>query len=256
MKSRTLETMQPFDPSLDPAREPAGENEPDFQRKCLVGSVIAHLLLLVIVLTAPAFMRHEPGAPAVILHLRSAADIEAILQPHAPLQEASVPEPPAPQIEPPRPPRPAIRFDESNTKTFKVPTQPQKQSRPDLSKVTEALRKSADASRSELAENLSTKVQIDIPQARTDTYALQVWQAYDRVWRVPQRNLNGEVCVNVSIRADGTVASSRIGHFSGSEDLRASVQSALEKVSFVAPLPASYNTSEKTFTIAFKAEAK
>ena len=58
------------------------------------------------------------------------------------------------------------------------------------------------------------------------------------------------------IARDGKVASSRILQSSGSPAVDRSIQTTLDRVTFVAPFPAGAKDSQRTFTISFSLKAK
>jgi len=82
--------------------------------------------------------------------------------------------------------------------------------------------------------------------------------AYMRAWLIPDElaSSSAKLRVSVTIRRDGTVISSRIQSRSGNSALDASVQRALDKVTFVAPFPASVKDAQKTFWLEFDPRAR
>jgi TonB family protein len=82
--------------------------------------------------------------------------------------------------------------------------------------------------------------------------------AYMRAWLIPgdAANETSKVVVAITLRRDGTVASSSIKTRSGNSALDSSVQRALDKVNFVAPFPDSVKDAQKTFWLEFDPRAK
>jgi TonB family protein len=82
--------------------------------------------------------------------------------------------------------------------------------------------------------------------------------AYMRAWLIPDdlASASAKVKVTVTLGRDGRVISSRIQSRSGNSALDASVQRALDKVTFVAPFPASVKDAQKTFWLEFDPRAK
>jgi len=82
--------------------------------------------------------------------------------------------------------------------------------------------------------------------------------AYMRAWLIPDdlASSSAKVKVTVTLRRDGTVISTRIQSRSGNAELDASVQRALDKVTYVAPFPDSVKDAQKTFWLEFDPRAK
>ena len=89
-------------------------------------------------------------------------------------------------------------------------------------------------------------------------YALAVKSIYDRAWTSPENITKDDAVTEatVTISRDGQVISSRITRRSGDASLDASVQRALDRVSFVAPFPDGATDSERTFTIFFNPQVR
>jgi len=89
-------------------------------------------------------------------------------------------------------------------------------------------------------------------------YASVVKSVYDQAWTPPDDMAGDDVTtkVSVTIGSDGTVISSRIIEKSGDERVDASVQRALDRVTFVAPFPDGAKEKERTFFINFNPQAK
>lgn len=82
--------------------------------------------------------------------------------------------------------------------------------------------------------------------------------AYMRAWLIPgdAADETSRVTVSITLNRDGSVLSSRIQKRSGNSALDASVQRALDKVTFVAPFPDSEKSAQKTFWLEFDPRAK
>ena len=81
---------------------------PQFQTKCFVASAAMHVLLLLIVFVAPAFLPEKPRVSTPVINLVSARQLDAILRaaeaPSAPAPTApAAPVPPAPTVTEPAP---------------------------------------------------------------------------------------------------------------------------------------------------------
>ena len=89
-------------------------------------------------------------------------------------------------------------------------------------------------------------------------YASVVKSVYDQAWTPPDDMAGDDANtkVSVTIGSDGTVISSRIIEKSGDERVDASVQRALDRVTFVAPFPDGAKEKERTFIINFNPQAK
>jgi protein TonB len=89
-------------------------------------------------------------------------------------------------------------------------------------------------------------------------YASVVKSVYDQAWTPPDDMAGDDenTKVSVTIGSDGTVISSRIIEKSGDERVDASVQRALDRVTFVAPFPEGATEKERTFIINFNPQAK
>ena len=79
-----------------------------------------------------------------------------------------------------------------------------------------------------------------------------------RAWLIPSdaADETSKVVVTITLRRDGTVLSSRIQTRSGNSSLDASVQRALDKVTFVAPFPDTVKDAQKTFWLQFDPRAR
>ena len=89
-------------------------------------------------------------------------------------------------------------------------------------------------------------------------YASVVKSIYDQAWTLPDSIANDDenVKVTATIASDGTVISARIVAPSGSPAVDQSVQAALDKVRYAAPLPDDAREDQRTITIYFDVKAK
>jgi colicin import membrane protein len=87
-------------------------------------------------------------------------------------------------------------------------------------------------------------------------FRASVQKAYWDAWSVPNGVPNVTVTVSVTIARDGTVISSRITDSSGNGEVDASVQRALDRVKFAAPLPSSATEDQRTVPLIFNTQAK
>jgi len=204
------------------------------------------------------------------------------LQQAQPQQPA--PTPPAPK--PPTPKPPVVERDTPKTETPKpAPVKTEdtgwKPRKPDVSltlttrkpagstKTTPDTRaneraKAIESAANTIANSASGSVKVDelrgpggggVPYAG---FKDALVSAYWNVWLLPSDTVNetSTVKVSVTLRRDGSVISARIQTRSGNSSLDASVQRALDKVSFVAPFPPSMKEAQKTFWLEFDPKAK
>ena len=89
-------------------------------------------------------------------------------------------------------------------------------------------------------------------------YASVVKSVYDQAWTLPDTVANDDenVKVSVTIASDGTVINARIITASGDAPVDATVQRALERVTFIAPFPSGTTDNERTYVINFNPKAK
>jgi colicin import membrane protein len=111
-----------------------------------------------------------------------------------------------------------------------------------------------------LKRNFSPGTTIDMPGDSTvayANYASVVKSIYDRAWTLPDTIAADEnITVKVTIASDGTVISSRIIERSGDTPVDASVQRALDRVTFVAAFPEGSSDKQRTYTINFNPQIK
>ena len=79
---------------------------------------------------------------------------------------------------------------------------------------------------------------------------------YYEAWDVPDGVPDSKVFVSITLARDGTVVASRITKRSGNASLDDSVQKALNRVSFVAPLPENESKDSMEFAFGFKPDMK
>ncbi|HXF09168.1 MAG TPA: TonB family protein [Desulfuromonadaceae bacterium] len=260
------------------------------QKKCVLGTAIAHLLLFGCILIANTgfFERRQKAEDATIFTVIPANVLDNAI--NMGTQGAPPPPPPAPptppkpaaQIKPtPPPPQPVKAPDPTPSlmdrmkKYFNPPAKPTPtQTKPDdhkvqpnLTKVTRTKvnptpNKAAQKALDNLRKNLNNKgTQISLAPnsaVATANYATVVRSVYDNAWILPDKiaNDNENVTVSVTIARDGTVISSRIVTPSGDGPVDASVQQALDRVNFVAAFPEGSTDKERTYTIVYNPQLK
>lgn len=89
-------------------------------------------------------------------------------------------------------------------------------------------------------------------------YAQLVKSRYTIAWNPPDgiEDENATAKVSITILRDGTVISARITRSSGSQAMDRSIQSTLDRVTFIAPFPAGSSDSQRTYIINFNLKAK
>jgi len=83
-----------------------------------------------------------------------------------------------------------------------------------------------------------------------------IYTKYFDAWQVPDGAPDLTVYVSITLARDGTVVTSRITDRSGNAQLDSSVQKALDRVRFVAPLPDSETQETREFNFGFNPEMK
>lgn len=127
----------------------------------------------------------------------------------------------------------------------------------DKRRRTEALNRAVAGIRGGVAG--STEVRLSGPGGGGVPYGnflSAVEKVYYDAWNVPDGVPDVTVRVSVTIARDGTVISARITDNSGTAAVDDSVQRALERVKFAAPLPDSEKNDQRTVTIRFNTQAK
>jgi TonB family protein len=120
---------------------------------------------------------------------------------------------------------------------------------------------------SRTAENLGnslssgTSIELKGPGGGGVPYAnfLQAVQSvYDRAWVIPDGAADSEAVAttSVTIARDGTVLNARITRNSGNSEVDRSVQAALQRVKYAAPLPDAASEDQRTVSINFRAKPK
>jgi colicin import membrane protein len=175
------------------------------------------------------------------------------------LKELFTPEPS------PEPVKPAPKKAESKTHQIQISTQRVARVAPRTSATTttddsqQTARAISSAIRN-LKRNFSPGTEIEMPGDSTvayANYASVVKSIYDRAWTLPDTIAGDEnITVKVTIASDGTVISSRIIERSGDTPVDASVQRALDRVTFIAPFPEGSSDKQRTYTINFNPQIK
>lgn len=248
-----------------------------YRLKCMVGSLTGHLILLILLLVSPAFMRPQekpmPDLPPIDYVPDRLVD-QALYVPPPPEPQPEITEPPpeenkTPVIEEP-PPEPEP-VPEKKPEPKPVPKEPEKPkwqpnkdikvsarkfTSPQKSRVKQtnpARQKQFDEAINSLRRGLSSRTEISYSFSGVAyaNYAQEVLRRYREAWVPPSGNdvVEGMVQIEVVIRKDGVVLQSRIIKPSGQAPLNASVRRALDQVKTIAPFPAGAKENERTYKI-------
>ncbi len=112
-----------------------------------------------------------------------------------------------------------------------------------------------------IKDNASSATEVEMPGSGSVSYAnyaSAVKSIYEQAWIPPNDTSSDDanIKVSVTISRDGSVVTSRILDRSGDAGVDASVQRALDRVTFVAPFPDGAKEKQKTFIINFNLKAK
>ncbi len=255
------------------------------QKKCVLATAGAHLLLLVILVVGPAFFQPRSKTddlqvldviPANLIEAQFTSGVRGAQPPPPAVQPT--PQPPAPQpvVSPPPPapsPEPSIKSEPLNLKPIPEKVQPHKiepslkpvirnasrnPSTPDHSaQQARALRKAIRS----LKQNLSPSTTVDMPGNSSVAYASYrdvIGSIYYQAWTPPDDTSNDDaiVKVRIEIASDGTVVSAHIITPSGDAKVDDSVQRTIERVTFIAPFPEGMTEKERPFNISFNLKTK
>ena len=251
------------------------------QKKCVIATAGAHLLLIVILFVGPAFFYSKPKADDLqVLDVIPANLIDAAFNsgvanatppPPAPVTPPQPPPPMPEKIEQPKPvketvkaPMPVEKPDANELRKIQISTQLVARTAPKNSPTADNSQQQQRAIRSalrNLKSNLTPGTTIDMPGNSSVAYAdygQVVKSIYDQAWTLPANiaNDNENVIVNVTIASDGAVISARIVTPSGDANVDASVQHTLERVKFIAPFPKGATEKERLYTINFNPKVK
>ena len=258
------------------------------QKKCAIATAGIHLLLLTILIVGPAFFKPQPKPDDTqLLNVIPANLIDAAFNsgvrnatPPAPTPTPVVtppppqPAPPTPTVQPPPPvPRPVVpppppdltpvvkpaKIEPHKIQPNLTPTvrPAPKNPAPD---ITQRETRALNTALKNLRKNLSSPTEVTLPGDSTvayANYASVVKSVYDAAWTLPDTIAGDEnITVKVPIASDGTVLSARIIERSGDAPVDASVQRALDRVSYVAPFPEGSSDKQRTYTINFNPQIK
>jgi TonB family protein len=261
------------------------------QKKCVIASAGAHLLLILILLIGPAFLSsNRPAEDVPLIDFVPVKTVDAAMSgggnPNGgPPPLASQPTPPAPPAQPARQPEPQ-KDDAPDPE--KAVARPERRHEIQVSKKlvrtpTEEIaraRAAAERRAAQIAEarrrreaigqvvagiqsglSGSTSVELKGPGGGGLPYAnwkQAVKSVYDRAWLLPNGIKADPVTttVEVTIARDGKVVAARITARSGNAEVDDSVQAALDRVRYAAPLPDDAREDERTITIYFDVQAK
>ena len=124
----------------------------------------------------------------------------------------------------------------------------------------EERRRAAFRALSGLRDKLSTSTDVEIQGSGTESsanYGQVVVSVYQKAWILPGGD-DGDAKpkVHVVIARDGTVISARIIEPSGDSDMDASVQRALDRVTFIQPFPDGAKEEKRSYNIYFNPVSK
>jgi TonB family protein len=240
-------------------------------KKCVIASSVLHGTLVLVLLVGPAFVR----SPDELVHRKVPTnDGEITIIPTREL-EAGAPRSESSSVPQKPPTRQPVSGAEAHTaeRSWK----PSRQIEANLDPVTRRAA-NANAARGSAIDNsveyervvsrlnvqLSSALQTKTPDnlhkdGISDLrFKEALINAYWRAWLIPSEAANetSKVVVTITVRRDGTVISSSLQTRSANSALNASVQRALNAVTFITPLPESVEDTQKTFQLEFDPRAK
>ena len=248
------------------------------QKKCVIATAGAHLLLIVILFVGPAFFYSKPKADDLqVLDVIPANLIDAEFNSGVANAAPPPPAPPPEKIEKAEPVKLPDKLSPDNLlpveKTSK--TEPRKIQISTLLVARPALKNSPTTDNSQqqqrqarairsalrnLKSNLASATTVDMPgnsSVAYANYATVVKSVYEQAWILPNDvSDNANTKVSVTIANDGAVISARIITPSGDAGLDASVQRTLERVKSIAPFPEGATEKERTYIINFNPQVK
>jgi TonB family protein len=189
------------------------------------------------------------------------------------VKEFFKPEPPKPKPEAVKPVETPDKPTKPEPKKIKVSLDPVVRNAPSTADTSAAdaareARRQRDARLKAIAsaaqaikKNATAATTIEMPgegSVSYANYASAVKSKYEAAWIPPNdaSDDNANIKVSVTISRDGSVVTSRILDRSGDAQVDASVQRALDRVTFVAPFPDGAKEKERTFIINFNLKAK
>ena len=259
------------------------------QKKCLIATAGAHLLLLLILIVGPAFFAPRPKTddspvidviPALLIDASLSSGVANAAPPPPPITPPTppTPPPPVPVVVPPTPVPEPVRLEKPDPKPVepvakpadhKLVLKPVVRTAPKSSPTTDnsqqqRQQQQARAIRSavqKLKSNFTSSTTVEMPGTSSvsyASYASAVKSKYDEAWTLPDHIANDEEItkVSITIASDGTVISSRIVTPSGDANVDASVQRALDRVNYIAPFPEGATDKERTYVINFNPKSK
>ena len=291
------------------------------QKKCFIGATSFHLLLLGLLIVAPAFLLPGKSDPTPILEFIADNTTDAkVSGGGTPLPPTPTPTPPEAQPPPQQPVQPTVQPDvvppqspprrdpdppevkkEKPAKPDPKSLEPKPEKKPHVVQINptvinprdrkpptkpvpdpavsaaaaSAAKARADAERNRkftaalnnIRGGLTSSLQVEMPTGPNGpggggaTYAGYkdvVRKIYFDAWSIPDDVTDDEATIKVSvtIARAGHVISSRILQSSGAKLVDRSIQTTLDRVTFVRPFPEGSTDSQKTFNINFSLKAK
>ncbi len=129
-------------------------------------------------------------------------------------------------------------------------------------KLADERRKAFAAAARAIKDNASSPTTVDVAPGNSSVsyanYAQAVKSIYDQAWTAPDSAASddSDVLISTTIANDGHVIESHIITPSGDASVDASVQHALDRVTFVASFPEGATEKQRTFKIYFNLKAK
>ncbi len=227
-----------------------------FGRRSVLGSVIAHALLLVVALAGPLLFadRHRP-----------LDYVEVVAVPEVPQKPRPKPKP-APPREEPSPPEPEVKPEPLREPDPEVPVlpdeEPEKKPEPEpvpQPPAPEPAQPEPDPGEAETAEPVdpfidagpNQAVMFDNPDFTFGYYVNQMSGAIRRVWQRPRVRDDVLAVLHFVILKDGTVQDLQLVSSSGNATFDRSAMRALQDASPLPPLPRGYREESLGVTLRF-----
>ena len=252
------------------------------QRSCVVGSVVFHVLILLMLVLGPMLLAKREEKVRVI-DLVSSDMIDKLLAPAAPVAPPPAPAPPKPKPEPektqpkPKPkPKPVPPKPKPKTITPKPKPKPKPKIKVNLNsdvrkpdaRNAEAQKEAAKRARqaeakrraalNKLDTKLSGRTAVNVPLGRyaSANYESLIRRKYMDATIHPGA-ISGDPVVKVRlvIARSGRVLSASITGQSGVTSWDRAVQKTLDRVKFIKPFPESMKGAQQTFNLNFNSRS-